>query len=494
MRGSESRSIPAGPKGADPPKRFFCLFFFFSLLFPWGATARTVQAEQGGEADLISRARACFEASRYDEALALAKKAEEKDPDRPALLFLLGRIYLAQATGIRELTGFAGYFRRDLLGEAEEYFRKALRRAPSNGEIGNHLAFTLVLLHNLPAARDQARAVLEKDPRNAYASYLLGEIDLLEERPGTAAKRFESALSMDPGMADARKGLVRALTESGKREEAAVALMELARRQPDDPDLVNLSYGIYESADRLDEAVRLYETLLDLLPRRTDLRFRMGAVYYRLGKYEKADACFEAILRVDPEQEGALYYRGLRLLREKRYDEAAEAFQHAARREGDFFSACLDALHRIALTLAGLGKYDDALRLFDRVLSLNPSDTTVLFNKALTLSKAGLTDRADEAFKELVERDPWDSSFVNNFALHLMGSGRTKKGLAMLEKAAAMDGNVDALENLGSYFYYRAGRPDKADPYFLRVLAVAPTRTKSLVLHALIHAEAPGGD
>jgi Tfp pilus assembly protein PilF len=140
-------------------------------------------------------------------------------------------------------------------------------------------------------------------------------------------------------------------------------------------------------------------------------------------------------------------------------------------------------------------QFHRSLELFDLILELDPPNTGVLFNQALTLSKHGMVVEADKAYNSLMELVPWDSSIVNNYGLHLLGAGRTLDGIHMLNKAVEIDGCVDALENLGSYYYYAKGDNERAKQYFSKVLGSSPKRAKSLILHELIKINGfPGRD
>jgi tetratricopeptide (TPR) repeat protein len=474
----------------------FLLLLFTALSS--GPYAPCQETQSGGEAprkeeDPLVKASRAFEDQKLDEALEHAKKAEEEHPEKQEVFMLLGKIYLAQAAGIERYTGFAGYFRRDLLGEAEEYFRRVLKMDSGHAMARNHLAFTLLLLKNVPAARDQAEEVLRSHPDDTYAHYLIGEIQLLLEDAAGAESSFRASLGSDPASAEARAGLIRAFTEQGKREEARDNLVGLLKERPGLPGALSLAYDIYEPYDLLEDAAALYEAILAIAPGRLDTRFQLSSVYYRLGRFEQSGRAFDRVLAADPEHEGALYYKGCLMIKNGDWKAARMLLERSARREGDYFSYALDQMHMIALRLADDGEWDRAFECFDALLDINPSDSMALSNKALALSKAGRSDDAETAYRELLEREPWDSSYVNNYALHLLGKGKTSEGLAMLAKAVEIDGNLDAVENLGAFYYYGEGNLEKAERYLKQVLGSAPDRTKSLVLYEFIKTRRDSG-
>jgi tetratricopeptide (TPR) repeat protein len=440
----------------------------------------------GALEDPLEKAQQFFDEGRFEEALEQAKTAEERFPGKIETWNLLGKIYLAEGASIQRFTGFAGLFRRDLLGEAEEAFRKALVIDAKSVDARNHLAFTLFLLKNIPAARDQIEKVLAIEPEESYANYLAGEIDLKMEEVTGAVERFEKALAVDPGFLDARAGLVRAYLQEGTLDEAANEVLELLRQMKDLPYTLVLAYEIYEARDLLNQAAALYRKMLDVAPERIDIRFQLGTVVFRLGDLEQADALLDTILEKEPDHTGAVYFKGAIRIRQNRLDEAAQLFMKAAGLEGDYMAQSLSQLHFIALRWAEERSPDACLDLMDFILECNPMDTDVMANRALTLARYGRQAEAGRAYQALMKMDPWDSEVVNNYALHLMGTGRMEEGLRMLEKAVDLDGNLDALENLGAYHYYTLGDDAKADAYFMRVLEIEPERSRSLILHERI--------
>lgn len=427
-----------------------------------------------------------FDNNQLSEALDKAKEAEDRFGSDERLLFLIGKIYLIQASGIQRYTGFAGYFRRDLLGEAEEHFRLALELNPKQIDILNHLSFTLVLLKNLPAGKDKALEVLGIDPKNVYALYLLGEISLLENNEKEAVKQFQKALKIHKDSLDSLAGLVRAFTELGKRQEAAETLILLLKQSPELDSAINLAYSIYEKPKLYKDAVILYENMVKTAPQQIRALFQKGTVEFRLERFEDAGRTFSEVIKLEPDHEGALYYTGALLVKEKKGEEASKYFLQTMDLEGDFFSSAVYQLHLKAITEVQANRYDRAFDLFEKILERSPSDTNVIANHALALSQAGQDEQAIVAYEKLLKLAPWDSSHVNNYALHHFGQKRTEKGVATLNKAIDQDENLDAIENLGAHYYYFEKNPMKSAPYFKRVLIGAPERTKALVLHTTI--------
>ncbi|MBU0755500.1 MAG: tetratricopeptide repeat protein, partial [Planctomycetes bacterium] len=423
-----------------------------------------------------------LEAGNLSEALENVKRAEEILPDRYETWYIQGRIYLAQGTNIDGITGFAGQFRRELLGEAEEAFRRALVLAPNDSDVKNHLAFTLCLLKNLPAAGDLLDQVIQADPKNVYAHYLHGEIALLQENGESAISYFEKTIELDPDFLDARAGLIDALVGAGKRAEAGLEACRLLERAPALDEALPLAASIYEPDDLFEDAAALYSSMLEIAPEREDIRFHLGRAFYRLDRREEAEVTFARILDAEPMHEGARYFMGVIAVRKKAWDDAIESFQSVIKQRGVYAPLAIFQLHFMVKLIVEEGDLDRALAQLDFILENDPSNAPVLADRAIISSKAGHQEEADENFDALLVLEPWNSSYVNDYALHLMGSGRTDAALKMMEKSIEIDENCDALENIGSHLYFIVGDEVQALPYFDRVLRKEPNRTKSLIL------------
>jgi len=416
----------------------------------------------------------------------------------PVPYFLIGKVYLSQAGAFWGLTRFEGSFRSSLLYQASDAFRAALERDPDSVEAGKHLAYVLLLLDDAPAAQREAEALLVRHPNEAYLIYLIGEITLRDTRSEEALEAFQRAFAVDPTEVNALSGSVRALTALERPDEAAKVLVELVRVDSGFEALVPLASPIYESvADDL-AAAELYRALLAIAPERYDVRLRLGVVEYRLGELNQSMRHLAAVLEQDGENGLALFYHGLILERLNRYEEAIETFIAILQLEEqpDFLEVTMGRLEWHANRKAVDGRFEAAITIYDQLLPLKPFDVALNSNKALALAQDGRTREAEELYLEVLELWPEDSAVINDYALLLMGTGRDEEALILLEKAFRIDGNLDACENLGSYYYYQLKDLTEAHRHFSRVLEAEPSREKALILREAIerHRGSSSGD
>ncbi len=395
--------------------------------------------------------------------------------------FLLGKVYLAQAVSLSNRSRFELTLQQSVLSQAIQSFRTALKRNPECVPAGTHLAYALFLLGDLPEAHKQALAVLNRHPE-PYAAYLLGEIELRSGRPKQALDHFEKALHLDSGFHDALTGKIRTLMAMENRIEAREALLALARKYPESPEIPALAQSLFEALGRHRDAAELYKALIEIIPNNREIRFLLAIAEYRLNESESSRIHLTTILESRPDHDGALFFLGLIEEKRKQYASAGKRYLEALKVNGNYFESSLQRLRVIAYLEAAGGRFQDAIALYDILRAFYPFDTNITANRALALAQSGHLEEAEQAYKAFLELIPGDSKMLNEYGLFLKGIGRVEEGLKILEEAFLSDGNSDAGENLGSYYFYVCSDKTKAESYLMSVAAAKPYREKVLVL------------
>ncbi len=203
-----------------------------------------------------------------------------------------------------------------------------------------------------------------------------------------------------------------------------------------------------------------------------------GAAFIRDEHFDLAVACFDRVLRRDPDNAEALSGKAMAFWKLGYRTESVEIHTTlVAARPGDVearfnFAVALasvgrdgDAIaqyrkvvehrpeHGRALyNLAGLiqseGKLAEALTLFRRVTELNPALPSAWFQRGTVASDLGRFEEARASFARATELEPTDAQAHNNLALALMALGKRAEALAGYERSVALDGSlVPALCN-----------------------------------------------
>lgn len=101
-----------------------------------------------------------------------------------------------------------------------------------------------------------------------------------------------------------------------------------------------------------------------------------------------------------------------------------------------------------------LGKYEEAVKEFDRCLESNPKDADILRNKGSALYMLGRYEEAIEAFNKSLELNPRDADAWNLKGSTLYMIGRPEEALRALDKALQRNPNIfEAWFNKGSILF-----------------------------------------
>jgi predicted TPR repeat methyltransferase len=165
-------------------------------------------------------------------------------------------------------------------------------------------------------------------------------------------------------------------------------------------DLFLQGVGDFE-AGRLQEAERVFEASLELLPGRVSTLVNLGATKLRLSKpLEALDTLDQALAR-EPGDRDAWCHRSEALARLGRYEEAIASCDKAIGIEAGF----PPAWERRAMLLTRLRRHEEALIALDRLAALLPRHGETWQHRGQTLQKLGRHDEALLSYDKALSLD-----------------------------------------------------------------------------------------
>ena len=258
-------------------------------------------------------------------------------------------------------------------------------------------SFSLEELQKWPEAIDLCNRILAIDPNHPMAWYNKGVALSELEREEDSLAAYERALSINPGYASAWNNKGAVLRSIGRTEEAIVA----------------------------------YEHALAIKPRDCNQWYNKGLSLCALGRNNEAVEAFDTALSINPSDIITWINKGSALLAIGKIEEAFEAANQAAKlipdNARDLYSMGM-ALERHGLKMA-------ALKAFERVLVLAPSDNLASFQRE-TIARAYA--RLNDADRSL-DDDPDDSYAWQSKGHTLFWMHQYEGSLACSNKALEID-------------------------------------------------------
>ena len=205
---------------------------------------------------------------------------------------------------------------------------------------------------------------LNKDSDNAEALYKIGGIHAARGNTQLAELAFRRALAAEPKHAGALTGLGILLTKKREYAEAESKLRAAVRADPALARAHN-ALGVLADIDRdYASAQRHYRRALAIAPRSPMLLNNLGFSRYLAGDDAGAISAFEQALELTPGYQRAWRNLGLVYTRQRRYQDALDAFAKVQ----DEPQAYNDVGYLAMLS----GRLDDAESFFDQAIRLSP--------------------------------------------------------------------------------------------------------------------------
>ncbi len=162
------------------------------------------------------------------------------------------------------------------------------------------------------------------------------------------------------------------------------ALSDLGKARTLEPDSAHLQLScakLYWKMDRLEEGLATIDQVLALAPEMTMVRVMRGVTLAKAGRYAEALEDISRTLEQTPDLPPALYVRGTLYLIQERYTDALADLEAVAARDSTLIK---DWLNMRGELLARLGRYDEALEVYQQVLAKDPENWSAAYNLAVT--------------------------------------------------------------------------------------------------------------
>ncbi len=211
-------------------------------------------------------------------------------------------------------------------------------------------------------------------------------------------KDLDRALEIDPDdlIGLRNKGII--LVNLGKYEEAIKVIDDLLEKYPNNSRILSRKGLSLEILGKHSEALEYLDKALEIDPNDlTGLRNK-GIVLVNLGKYEEAIKVIDRVLSLDPSDSEILLFKAIAL---ESQGLAAEQFIQFYEKSMKINTNDLEMLCNIGFHITQMGGYENAIKYFDRVLSIEPNNPVAINGKDLAVS---LQKLSSEEQAELVRK------------------------------------------------------------------------------------------
>jgi putative PEP-CTERM system TPR-repeat lipoprotein len=317
-------------------------------------------------------------------------------------------------------------------GAALTAAREAAAALPGNALVQETLGRTQLAADDAASAVATFKQLTSQHTTNPVYQVRLADALVATQDFSGARRAFEQALSLRPGYAPARRGLVTLAMRQNQPQEALALVREMQKAEPRDPGSFVLEGDIEASRRNHGAAVTAYRTALGL-QRSTETAVRLHMALRAAGRQGEADAHAAEWLRANPKDVGFIFYQGDLAL--GRSDYAVAETHYRAVIAAQPRNAL--AINNVAYLLLKQGK-PGALELAQKANELLPGRPPLMDTLALALATDKKLPQAIELQKSAIARAPNDPGLKLTLARLLIQSGDKAYARAELEELAKL--------------------------------------------------------
>ncbi len=185
-------------------------------------------------------------------------------------------------------------------------------------------------------------------------------------------------------------------------------------------------------------------------------------ILFDTGKYDKSTLCYNAALKIDPDDVYLLNKQGDNLSRLGEFEEAIKCYDKALVIENNNEYI----INNKAIALLNSGDVEGALKASDEAIKTNPNNSLVLYWRGFILEVLGKFENALEVYDKLIVMDSENPEVWNARGNLLTDMGMPNEAIESFNKAVELslddsEMDADALNRMGNA-YIDLGQFDKA--------------------------------
>jgi len=203
-------------------------------------------------------------------------------------------------------------------------------------------------------------------------------------------------------------------------------------------------------------------------------------LFARITRRKESISLYEEALKIakeaqkEPETE---YIQGKTDLIDEKWEDALKHFDRVIRLDSDFFKAWHYkgvALDGLGTALGEIGKYEEAIACYNKVLVINPRYEYAWFNKGNSLVNLGRYEEAIACYDNALQIEPkYKPAWINKGNV-LRNLGRYEKAIACYDKAIQIEPKDATAWNNKGIALRNLGRYDKAIACYDKALQIEP--------------------
>ena len=291
------------------------------------------------------------------------------------------------------------------MGKRLDFLEKARQLLPDDGQIRGRLLSEYKHQKKWNKAAHMLEEMAGEKPGRDVLKELLEVYRAIDskDRVISVLKRL---VNLNPDDLEARRRLAKALENKGEYREAIKEYEYLVERM-DEGDRLGLHKHLgylYTKRDQVEEAISHYVKATYLDKEDANLFYNLSYLHEKIDEKEKADLFLMEAIKLEPKDVESRLKLASRLIKRKKMNEAEKYLKEALKEKPKSINALL-LLSQLAEKQGERGKLR---KTYETILSLDPSNETVIYNLGVLEYEAGNFKASLEYFNKYLKVNPKD--------------------------------------------------------------------------------------
>jgi tetratricopeptide (TPR) repeat protein len=291
-----------------------------------------------------------------------------------------------------------------------------------------------------------------------------------------ASQQYKKAIALDPENTNAQRELGNVSVEMRKYPDAMLAFSEVVKKIPNDPDAVenltnlyfwtrkwneaiangkkmlelklgkNVNYIIGKSFYELEDYGQSYYYLHEASKEDTsnaDIPYTIGRSFVEMSNYRSAAPFLVRAVQLDTTKPRWIYECALNYAAIPDDKDAVKYYLLAEQRG---YKTDNDYFENLSVSYEGLGQMDKCIELLTKVLAKKPADLELLNTIADVHYKIGKYQEAIDYWDRILEFDKQNAKALYMIGLSYQKKGDKQKGIQLCDQAIKMDPSLSNLK------------------------------------------------
>ncbi|MBF0101037.1 MAG: tetratricopeptide repeat protein [Desulfobacterales bacterium] len=386
---------------------------------------------------------------------ALYEKVIQLDPQKENVYLLLGEIYI----------------RADELDKAMVIYKKLVKYFPESYAGYYYLGKIYAQQNQFQEAEKAFLKTLELEENLEAPHFDLIEIYKAQNLTPKVIQEYQTIINLNSNNYVAKAELACWYSFLNETQKASEIFDKLGKEINENPSMINKMIQYYLSQKRFDEAMNVFENMLEVNPSNSEIHFAIALTFDGMDQKEKAIDHLSKVKSTSINYQRAVIHQALLYKEIGKNDKAIHLLEKIAQN----YEADTDMIIFLSSLYEEENQYEKAETLLADMIEKDAENTKLHFRLGVLYDKWKKPDLFEKHMKLVIQLDPEDSNALNYLGYSYADAGvNLDEAQRLIEKALEHKPNDGYITDSLGWVFYKKGDYQKAVEQLKKAVQLIP--------------------